>query len=105
VALLATLGQVLMALGFSGAIAYWIGALAYVVATVVVFLVCAIILTESARREIAAQAVFDIHDSRSPGLIGLTVIISAIVFAVIWPSLAPILAWSSWRRRRQAPSP
>jgi hypothetical protein len=101
-AVLTFIGQLGVALGFSGAIAFWIGPKAYLVVTIAVFVICLVILTEAARRDVEAQAALDV-ESQSSLAIAFGVFIAATVFAVIWPALAPILVWGRWRRLHQVP--
>ncbi len=97
-ALLAEIGQVLIALGASAAVAYWIGVGAYVAVALFVVLVAWLLLFDNARRETLALSEGN-ASTIDLMIVGLTMAGTAIVFGAIWPALPPILAWSAYRRR------
>ena len=100
--LFAEIGQVLIALAFSSAIAVWLGPLAYVVVAIAVFATCGLLLFEAERRN-RLSAQLTLEGERGLVLLALTMAGTAFVFGAIWPALPPILVWSAWRRRRDAP--
>jgi hypothetical protein len=101
VALLAEIGQVLIALAFSAAVARWLGPLAYVVVAIAVFVTCGLLLFEAERRN-RLSVQLTLEGERGLVLLALTMAGTAFVFGTIWPALPPILVWSAWRRRHGA---
>jgi asparagine N-glycosylation enzyme membrane subunit Stt3 len=93
VALLAEIGQVAIALGFSGMIALWLGSAVYLAVALVITAICAVLLFERAREEIGAQTKYKLS-------VTISLIVTPIVLGTIWPSLPPILAYTGWRRRK-----
>lgn len=98
VVLLAEVGQVLIALGFSATVAYWLGVGAYLAVALFVIATAWLLMFDAARRE--ALAIREIDPSVLDLIVlALTMGGTAVVFAAIWPALPPILAWSAYRRR------
>jgi hypothetical protein len=104
VVLLAELGQALIALGFSGAIALWLGPTAYIVTAICVFVVCALLMFERAYELDRRMPIpLDKLDQQT-ALGGIMIVLSALLFGACWPSLPPILALGAWKRRRNGGS-
>lgn len=100
--LLAELGQALIALGFSGAVALWLGPTAYIVTAVCVFVVCALLMYERSR-EMDGQ--LQLPGAGNHLVIGqLMIMLAALLFGACWPALPLILAYGAWKRRRSAGS-
>jgi len=90
----AEIGQLLIALGFSTATAFWLGPSAYLVVALFVFVVVGILLFDNARRQL------DSLPTNSVFALAVSVVMTACVFGAIWPSLPPILGYTAIRKRR-----
>jgi hypothetical protein len=95
VKILAELGQVLIALGFSGSVALWLGPNVYLAVALFVFVICTILLFERAR----AVSKMLVDQPINAFTLVISIVATSLVFGTIWPSLPPILGWSAWRHR------
>jgi hypothetical protein len=90
---LSEVGQVLIALSFSVAIALWLGSGTYVTVAIFVFATTWMLMFDAGQRELQAPT------PPSLLMVAFTMTSTAIVFAMIWPSVPVILTWSFLRRR------
>lgn len=99
--LLAEIGQALIALGLSGAVALWLGPTAYIVTAICVFVVCGVLMLEQARE---TRGQIQLPSDKQLVIGPIMVVLAALLFGACWPSLPIILAWGAWKRRRSAGS-
>jgi len=94
VALLAELGQALLALTFSATVAYWIGPV-YAAVALLVAITCGVLLTSVAHEQLRARPVME----QAPNLLRTagSILLTAVTFGGAWPAIPLIFAWGAWR--------
>jgi hypothetical protein len=89
VLILAEVGQVLIALGLSGAVVFWLGPVTFSVVALFVLVICTLLLFENA-----------LADGKPiTAVTSVQIIMTAIAIGLIWPALPMIVGWGAWRHR------